>query len=192
MIAWARKLAGCWRDAQSVDALQSLPAQRRRTGGALPCGAGSPRGVDFRVHAATCAWQSALCSMCRLLTPRGQRSNTDAVLTWRRLVCLRCEPDGIPSDELNVGCSTGLIELRAADGPADGDAMHSGDDDEEGEEAVDAATAAWRHSTCAPTASYVLERKAPATLARLEDAKRFHADDTAEIHQLKKVPPPRP
>jgi hypothetical protein len=65
--------------------------------------------------------------------------------------------------------------------------MHSDDEEEEGEEAVDAATVAWRHSTCAPTASYILERKAPTTLARLEDAKRFRADDTTEVHQLRKV-----
>ena len=67
------------------------------------------------------------------------------------------------------------------------------------DEMIDVATATWLRSTCAPAASYVLERKAPATLARLEDAKWFRAGETAEVHQLKKVngvhntrPPPLP
>ena len=81
----------------------------------------------------------------------------------------------------------GPIDLPTAVSPTDGDPADSDDEQEQADDAMDAATASWLRSTCAPAASYVLERRAPATLGRLEDVKRFHIGDTAEVHQLKKV-----
>ena len=86
-------------------------------------------------------------------------------------------------------CCVGPIDLSALDSAADGDPADSGDERDCDAEAMDSATDTWLRSTCAPAASYVLERRAPATLSRLEDVKWFRAGDTVEVHQLKKVRP---